>query len=422
MTKQNENRPRYKKTKVGWIPEEWDCVRLSKICTKIGSGITPKGGRDTYVDKGIPFIRSQNVQDGYFTSRGIAYITDEQHEKMSGSAVLQGDVLYNITGASIGRACCFPINIPQANVNQHVCILRTNPTTYAYFLNIQLNSSIGKKQLYANQAGGGREGLNFENLGAYTVPLPPLPEQKKIAEILSTWDRVIEKTGKLIEKCELRKKGLMQRLFNHETHETHEKNKRWEKVKIGDVLKEVKRPLKMSDDESYQLVTVKRRFGGVESRSILYGKEILVKNQYYLKEGDFLISKRQIVHGACNLVPKRLEGAIVSNEYLVFAPKKCIDIKYFNRLVQLPKMQHKFYLSSIGVHIEKMLFKYEWWKKEKILFPPIEEQKKIAKILDAADNEINTLKSKLEALKEQKKGLMQKLLTGEVRTTTDGHR
>ena len=408
MTKQNKNRPGYKNTKVGWMPDEWDCVRLSKICIKIGSGITPKGGRDTYVDKGIPFIRSQNVQDGYFTSSGLAYITDEQHEKMSGSAVLHGDVLYNITGASIGRACCFPINIPQANVNQHVCILRTDSTTYAYFLNIQLNSSIGKKQLYANQAGGGREGLNFENLGAYTVPLPPLPEQKKIAKISSTWDRAIEKTEKLIEKCELRKKGLMQKLFSHEKYKSKE-------IRIGDALKEVKRPLKMNDDESYQLVTVKRRFGGVEPREILHGKKILVKSQYSLKEGDFLISKRQIVHGACNLVPKELEGAIVSNEYLVFAPKEGVDIKYFNRLVQVPKMQHKFYLSSIGVHIEKMLFKYEWWKKEKIFLPTLKAQNKIAKILDTTDKEINQLKSKLEALKEQKKGMMQKLLTGEVR-------
>ena len=185
--------------------------------------------------------------------------------------------------------------------------------------------------------------------------------------------------------------------------------------KISQWITLVERPVELEDNTSYQLVTVRRGFAGVESRGIFKGKEIKVKNYFVVHAGDFLISKRQIAHGACGIVPESLDGAVVSNEYNVFVPQKETNIEFFFLIMQLPYYKRLFYLMSDGVHIEKLLFKTNDWMKRSLSLPPLHEQQKIAAILSTQDKVIE-LKEKLLAQKQQqKKYLMQQLLTGELR-------
>jgi type I restriction enzyme S subunit len=208
--------------KIHRLPEDWEVLCLDSIASKVGSGITPRGGREVYLDEGIPFIRSQNVLVGRLDFSDIAFISEEQHEEMSNTKLQPFDVLLNITGASIGRCCIVPDSIHEGNVNQHVCIIRSNGRINPYFLMLLLNSDIGQKQIWQFQAGGNRQGLNFEQIRGFALPLPPLPEQRRIAEIISTWDEAIalyelligpatssSKTGLLVKQRE----GLMQRLL-----------------------------------------------------------------------------------------------------------------------------------------------------------------------------------------------------------------
>lgn len=183
----------------------------------------------------------------------------------------------------------------------------------------------------------------------------------------------------------------------------------WASKKIGQWLKLAERPIVLQDEEEYQLVTIRRGFGGVDSRGSFLGKNVLVKNYFIVKTGDFIISKRQIAHGACGIVPPELDGAVVSNEYNVFLPQDGTNIQMFNLMMQLPHYKRLFYLMSDGVHIEKLLFKTQDWMKRTLAMPLLKEQKKIAEILSTQDKAIELQGRKIEELKRFKKGCLEKM-------------
>ena len=187
--------------------------KLGKVVNKVGSGVTPRGGSSAYKPSGIPLIRSQNVHWGKLSLRDVVFIDSEQHEKMSNSYVLPGDILLNITGASIGRACVVPENVGMANVNQHVCIVRPTDMVDARYLMDFLLSFSGQKQIEQLQAGGNRQGLNFEQIRAIKIPLLPIEEQKKIAEILKKCDAENLNLETQHENLKTQKKALMQQLL-----------------------------------------------------------------------------------------------------------------------------------------------------------------------------------------------------------------
>lgn len=242
---------------------------------------------------------------------------------------------------------------------------------------------------------------------------PNLEEQQKIANFLASVDSRI---SQLTEKHRLLneyKKGAMQQLFSQQLRFKDRAGNafpEWETYALKNVLALQSDSLNMQDDTSYELITVKRGFGGVVSRGFFKGRDVLVKNQFTIHENEFVISKRQIVHGACGLVPKALEGAIVSNEYNVFRPVESrLDIDYFNRLVITPFMRKAFFINSDGVHIEKLLFKTQSWLKTKVNLPCLAEQQKIAQFLQSIDNKIAAVAEQIEQTKQFKKGLLQQM-------------
>jgi type I restriction enzyme S subunit len=175
---------KFKDSPLGRIPREWETKSLGTLCIHIGSGVTPRGGQDVYTKEGILFIRSQNVTFEGLKLGDIAYIPRHIHLGMLRSEVFAHDVLFNITGASIGRCCAMPDGMGQANVNQHVCILRAPEATEAdaLFLSTVLGSTIGQKQLDALNTCGNRQGLNYQQLGSFIVPWPEPKERHLIAE------------------------------------------------------------------------------------------------------------------------------------------------------------------------------------------------------------------------------------------------
>ena len=183
----------------------------------------------------------------------------------------------------------------------------------------------------------------------------------------------------------------------------------WEEKKIGEILSEVRRSIYLEDSEKYQLVTVKRRNEGVVSRGYLLGKDILVKNYSQLKTNDYLISKRQIIHGANGIVPSELDNAIVSNEYLVVVSNNDVRTEFLTLVSRTPSMYRKFLLSSYGVDIEKMVFNVEDWKSREITLPSLPEQTHLSLFFRRLDSQIAESRAVLEKSRQLKKAMLAKM-------------
>ena len=182
--------------------EEWKEYKLGDICTKIGSGATPKGGKEAYLGGNISLIRSQNVLDFTFSEDGLANINDEQANKLKNVEVKENDVLLNITGDSVARACIVPNTILPARVNQHVTIIRGDNSV---ILNEFILYALQYKKQYLlsiSQGGGTRNALTKKMIEDFMINLPSLPTQQKIANILSSLDDKIEVNRRINEQLE----------------------------------------------------------------------------------------------------------------------------------------------------------------------------------------------------------------------------
>lgn len=170
---------------IGQVPEGWGVSRLKYLANKIGSGKTPLGGSEIFEETGILFIRSQNIYNGLILLEDKAtYINRNIHQQMIGTCVKKNDILLNITGASIGRVAKYDLDI-EANVNQHVCIIRSNRYVLPDYLMYFIMSEFGQFMIKTHQISGNREGLSFENIGNFKIIAPGLDYQYEISQYLN---------------------------------------------------------------------------------------------------------------------------------------------------------------------------------------------------------------------------------------------
>ena len=194
--------------------EEWKKTKIGDITSKVGSGVTPKGGSAVYKTSGHLFIRSQNVGNGCFLLDDVAYIDEATHKKQINTELKDGDVLLNITGASIGRTTVVNKNVEGGNVNQHVCIIRLLEDYSPNYICNYLLSYGGQKQIDSFQAGGNREGLNFEQIRSIKFSIPGFREQSKIASLLSLLEERIATQNKIIEDLKKLKVAIRDKQLN----------------------------------------------------------------------------------------------------------------------------------------------------------------------------------------------------------------
>ena len=225
-TNKNHNSPNVPNLRFPEFEGEWKKCTIAELATKVGSGVTPRGGEAVYKTEGHPFVRSQNVGLGHLLLDDIAYIDEDTHQCQKNTELQLDDVLLNITGASIGRSAIVTKEIVRGNVNQHVCIIRTKDNLVSSFLCNFLLSNYGQKQIDSFQAGGNRQGLNFEQIKSIKIGLPSIEEQKKIAELLQLLEQRIVTQNKIIEDLKKLKSAISLKMLHSDS---------WEQFRIKDI-------------------------------------------------------------------------------------------------------------------------------------------------------------------------------------------
>lgn len=397
----------YKATALGIIPQEWEVKKLGEV-GKLLSGLTYTPSN--IQSDGILVLRSSNIQNGVLAFDDNVYVNVSSY-----TPVKAGDILICVRNGSqnlIGKTALITHEAEGCAFGAFMAVFRSPISKYVFYL---LGTELYRKYIFRN-LGATINSINGSDLKKFRFPFPSLAEQRKIAEVLGVWYEAIEKQARLIEKLALRKRALMQRLLSAKLRLPGFSSP-WQKVNYSDILKEVRRTLIWDENELYDLISVRRRSGGVFHRESLYGHEIKTKTLRPALEGDFLISKMQIVHGASGVVPQQLSGMKISGSYIALIAKdpKELNINYFNLWSQMPLFYHQTFVSSYGVHIEKMTFDLDAFMSLSMNLPPIEEQNRIVEVISTATDEIELAKEKLERLRRQKRGLMQQLLTGKKR-------
>ena len=369
-----------------------------------------------------PYLRVANVMDGYIDVSDVKQMKFT-HSEFKKFKLLAGDILLN-EGQSLelcGRPALYRGVPPDCCFQNTIIRFRPRSETHGNFA-LQLFKYLLASGRFASIASKTTSiaHLGLSRFAALKAAFPPSEEQPKIASILETCDRGIESQQALLKAKTERKHGLMQQLLTGKNRFKQFAGKKWIRCALGEVVQSVSRPVVWNESELYRLASVRRNSGGVFSRDDLFGHQIKVKKLQTIRRGDFLISHIQAAYGAMALVPDEFDGAMVSELYTILRPKdpKAFDIRFLAYLGQTKRMWYMAIQASNGFFAERLRLNFdpeEFLQLPVDVPPTLEEQLKILDVLSACDREIKLLDRQLDALKEQKRGLMEQLLTGEVR-------
>lgn len=396
----------YKMTSLGVIPQDWEEKKLGDIAE-----INPRNGEIT--SQFVTFLTMSDISEhgGIIKENIIPNIS----LKPGFTSFKKGDIIIaKITPCFENGKGALLDNITEeygfGSTEFHV-IRSRQCNHFIYFHTI---SYAFRKRLESQMTGSaGQKRVPADSVSSYKLPVPPLPEQQKIAEVLGTWDKAIEKQSQLIKKLELRKKGLMQQLLTAKRR-LPGFSEPWKKVRFCELFIKV---IKTADPlKKYEVLSVTKE--GIFSQKLYFNKDIASEDtsKYIVVErGDLAMSGLNFWMGSCHILTNFDEG-IISPAYKVFKVDKHNNIDFIKDFVQSSMFLQALQGSSvIGASVvrrnldKEML--YEWTFK----IPSITEQTAIAQVLTAADREIELAQQKLELLRQQKRGLMQQLLTGKKR-------
>lgn len=439
MTSSTIEKKGYKQTELGLIPEDWEVVRLGDV----GKFAKGKGIRkDQVIDNGIPCIRYGEIYTHHheYIKKFYSFIDDEIARESQ--RIEKGDILFAGSGETaeeIGK--CVAYTFPQeAYAGGDIIIFSPSIAFNSLFLGFLLNSEKINTQKSVMGQGNSVVHIYSSSLSNLQIPLPSLEEQKKIAEILSTWDQGIDKIKALIENKKHLKKGLMQKLLSGRVRTPNPLKggfkeiespisssppsgdlgvsfpEDWEVVRLGDVCEKIGDGLhgtpKYVDRSEYFFINGNNLDNGkirITEETKCVTEEEYIQHKKELTTNSLLFS----INGTIGNIALYQNEKIVLGKSAAYISLKEDLIPYFYQLFQSKILLDYFEGELTGSTIRNLSLKSI--REAPIPLPPLEEQKKIAEILSTQDKEINDLERKLELFKQQKKGLMQILLTGRVR-------
>ena len=387
--------------------DDWEQRKVGDVITEVSRPIEMQD------DQKYQLVTVKRRNEG-IVSRGFYYGRDilvkNYYEVHSGDYLISKRQLVHGANGQV------PESLDKSIVSNEYMICIGNENLTAEFLTLLSKTQKLKRDFFLSSYGVDIEKLVFDvnDWKKRSLIFPNKNEQKKISDFFIALDTLITLHQRKYDKLVKVKKTMLDKMFPKGNARVPEIRfagftDDWEQRKVGDVITEVSRPIEMQDDQKYQLVTVKRRNEGIVSRGFYYGRDILVKNYYEVHSGDYLISKRQLVHGANGQVPESLDKSIVSNEYMICIGNENLTAEFLTLLSKTQKLKRDFFLSSYGVDIEKLVFDVNDWKKRSLIFPNKNEQKKISDFFIALDTLITLHQRKLEKLKKIKSAMLEKM-------------
>ncbi|EJT9573801.1 restriction endonuclease subunit S [Escherichia coli] len=404
------------------VPKGWMLKQLSDIVKeKISYGIVQAG---PHIPNGIPYIKSSDIR-GAIDPASLQRTAPEIHYKYRRSAVHPGDIIFSLRG-NIGETAIVPSNLLEANLTQGTARISVSGDQCNEFYHQQF--AMDKLRNYINSLSKGStfKEISLEELRKVKVLCAPLPEQKKIARILSTWDKAITVTEKLLVNSQQQKKALMQQLLTGKKRLLDENGVRfsteWEFKRISEIATRVQRK---NDAAEHPILTISSLSGFVrqDERYSRYMAGESVKNYILLKKGEFAYNKgnSKTYEFGCIFDLEAYEAGLVPHVYVCFRLKNGLSHRYFKYLFEADYLKPQLgALVNTGVRNNGLLnIKPTEFMQTKVPVPCFEEQESIADMLYNSSRTIRVLQDKLACLKDEKKALMQQLLTGKRRVKVD---
>jgi len=376
----------------------------------------------------IRLLRGDNVVQGSIRWDGVKRWNGPLDNKIQRYSLAMGDfvIAMDRTWVKAGlKASTITDKDTPSLLVQRVARLRAKRSLHFDFLPMLIRSHRFEQYVKGVQTETAVPHISPNQIKDFSVLLPPLPEQKAIADLLSTWDEAIEKTERLIQAKERRFRWLLRELMtpaaapNDECSVMNDELKNnsdlstatWKKAQIGTFLTESRIPDRKNDPK--KRLSVRLHLKGVEIREYR-GTESDGATAYFVrKAGQFIYGKQNVFRGSVGIVPPELDGYSSTQDIPAFDVSDSVCKKWLLFLFSYPNFYKKLELYASGSG-SKRLHPKELFKM-KIAFPSFEEQQKIAETLSSAQHEIDLLKQLSEKYKTQKRGLMQKMLTGEWR-------
>lgn len=376
---------------------------------------------------GIPVIKVKNIAEGNILENDLLKTSPEIHEQYKRSEVRFGDILLTIRGTT-GRVAIVPASLNGANITQDTARIRVSSDDDSLYVFYALQSPKVKQEIALNTIGQAVKGINIAEVRKLEIFHPPVIEQKKIAQILSTWDKAITVTEKLLTNSQQKKKALMQQLLTGKKRLLDEGgvrfSRQWEKGKLCDIANiDSGYAFKSNDftqsDSGIPIIRMSDfKTGGLDVSGAAKVDKDSVNglDKFKLKAGDFVFGMSGSLNNYGRVEKKDLPcylnqrvGRILAKEC---ASQAFITYVYLSDPIQQSVLDKAAGAAQLNISISDL-------RSMVVYYPCIEEQQKIASVLSAADAEISILKKKLTCLKDEKKALMQQLLTGKRRVKVD---
>ena len=403
------------------VPKGWKLSTIEEIAN-VSSGGTPSRKNDTYWNGNIPWVTTAEVQFKVIKDTSEK-ITEEGLANSSAKLFPVDTILMAMYGQGKTRGQVAKLGI-EASTNQACAAIVLHPDYEVDYYYQFLVSQYENIREMANS--GGQENLSGGIVKSIQVPVPSLPEQKKIAQILSTWDKAITTTEQLLANSQQQKKALMQQLLTGKKRLLDKNGVRfsgeWNFQSISQISKRIQRK---SDGEDHPILTISSLSGFVrqDERYSRYMAGESVKNYILLKKGEFAYNKgnSKTYEFGCIFDLDSYKSGLVPHVYVCFKLHQGLSHRYFKYLFEADYLKPQLgALVNTGVRNNGLLnIKPSEFMNTKVPVPCFDEQEQIADVLHASSENINKLELKLDALKQEKKALMQQLLTGKRRVKVD---